>query len=58
MGAEIASAMENCLRLMGIISKIIAITRDNATSNDRFLQDFSDSISSAGIQFDDKQQSV
>jgi len=39
-GAEIASAMENCLQSIGIISKIIAIMHDNATSNDRFLQDF------------------
>ncbi|CAG8817482.1 20108_t:CDS:2 [Cetraspora pellucida] len=57
-GAEIASSMENCLQSMRIISKIMVITHDNVTFNDRFLQDFSDFISSASIQFDDKQQSV
>ena len=57
-GAEIAKAMEECLRSIGIVSKIMAITRDNASANDKFLQDFSDSLSKNGILFNSTQQSV
>ena len=57
-GAEISNAMEICLQDMGIISKIVAITRDNASSNNRFLQIFAESLSQSDIQFDSTQQSV
>ena len=57
-GAAISNAMETCLHEMGIISKLVAITRDNASSNNRFLQDFAYSLSQIGIEFDSVQQSV
>ncbi|CAG8536085.1 5106_t:CDS:2 [Cetraspora pellucida] len=56
--AKIAKAMETCLRLLRIIFKIIVIICNNTTFNDKFLQDFADSISSTSIQFDYKQQSI
>ncbi|CAG8833435.1 19373_t:CDS:2, partial [Cetraspora pellucida] len=57
-GAAIASAMENCLQKNRIISKLMAITCDNASSNIKFLNDFSNSLSLAGFYFDSTQQSI
>lgn len=57
-GVAISDAMKDCLHNMGIISKLTAITRDNARSNDKFLQDFADSLYETGIQFDNTQQSI
>jgi len=36
----------------------MAITRDNVSANNKFLQDFSNSLSRNGILFNSKQQSV
>ncbi|KAF0526242.1 zinc finger bed domain-containing protein ricesleeper 2-like [Gigaspora margarita] len=57
-GAEIAKAIEECLQSKEIISKIMAITCDNASANDKFLQDFSDLLSKNKILFNSTQQSV
>ena len=57
-GIAISNAMETCLQEMRITSKLIAITRDNASSNNRFLQEFASSLSRIGIQFDSTQQSI
>ncbi|CAG8725419.1 7137_t:CDS:2 [Cetraspora pellucida] len=57
-GVEIANYMEECLWSLGIISKVIAIIRDNVSANNKFLQKFSDSVSQSGIWFDDTQQSI
>lgn len=57
-GIAIANAMENWLRSMNIVSKLIAITCDNASANNKFLLDFSNSISQAGFVFDNTQQSI
>ncbi|CAG8682626.1 24664_t:CDS:2 [Cetraspora pellucida] len=58
MGVDIAKAIEECFRSTGIISKIIAIMHDNASANDKFLQEFSDSLFQTSISFDATQQSV
>ncbi|CAG8737326.1 13915_t:CDS:2 [Cetraspora pellucida] len=58
IGAVILNTMEVCLQEIGIIPKLIAITCDNAASNDRFLQEFAYSLSQLGIQFDSTQQSM
>ncbi|CAG8794554.1 1027_t:CDS:2, partial [Cetraspora pellucida] len=54
IGATILNAMKMCFHEKGIISKLVAITHDNALSNNRFLQDFAYSLSQIGIEFDNK----
>ncbi|CAG8623852.1 3198_t:CDS:1, partial [Cetraspora pellucida] len=48
-GAMISDAMKVCLQEMGIISKLVAITHDNASSNNKFLQEFACSLLQTGI---------
>ncbi|CAG8833740.1 5817_t:CDS:2, partial [Cetraspora pellucida] len=57
-GAAISNSFEECLQSMGVISKLVAITHDNASSNITFLSIFSNSVRQNGIQFDDTQQSI
>ncbi|CAG8732351.1 16979_t:CDS:2 [Cetraspora pellucida] len=51
-GIIISDAMHECFTTMGIITKLVAITRDNASSNNKFLEEFSNSLSQSGFQFD------
>ncbi|CAG8841922.1 31494_t:CDS:1, partial [Racocetra persica] len=43
-GIVIANAFENCIRQMGILPKLVAVTHDNASSNIKFLSEFSNSV--------------
>jgi hypothetical protein len=57
-GIEISNALEECLHSMGLISKLVSITHDNAAANIKFLNEFSKSVAQNGVQFDCTQQSI
>ncbi|CAG8545370.1 22197_t:CDS:2 [Cetraspora pellucida] len=57
-GLEIVNNMEECLQSMGIMSKLMIITHDNAASNIKFIQDLSNSLEQLGFHFDYRQQSI
>ncbi|CAG8701607.1 21996_t:CDS:2 [Cetraspora pellucida] len=52
-----SDAMHECLTTMGIITKLVAITHDNASSNNKFLEKLSNSLSQFGFQFDSIRES-
>ncbi|CAG8803302.1 22048_t:CDS:1, partial [Racocetra persica] len=43
-GIVIANAFENCIRQIRILSKLVAVTHDNASSNIKFLSEFSNFV--------------